>query len=96
MLRSTAPALSLTKSTLLPILAAIGRAEDAALLIPPKGMPQRRHKDRVRILRVNANLADVARVFQADMLPAAPGVGGLVNTVAMRDINADRRFPVPA
>lgn len=41
---------------------------------------------------MNANLADVPRVVQADMLPTAPGIGGLVNAIAVRNINANRRF----
>lgn len=41
---------------------------------------------------MNPNLANVARVIQADMLPTAPGIGGFVNAIAMRDINTNRGF----
>ena len=41
---------------------------------------------------MNPQLANMPRVLQADVLPAAPGIGRLVHAVAVRDINADGGF----
>ena len=55
-------------------------------------MPERRHKDRIRVTRMNADLADMPCIIQSHVLPRAAGIGGFVDTIAVRDINADGRF----
>src|SRR5690606_2693195 len=74
---------------LAPGLAAVDRLEDAALLVRPEGMPERRDVDDVRVLGVDAHLGDVAGVGQAHVPPGAPAVGGLVHAVAVRHVDAD-------
>src|SRR5579864_8709565 len=53
----------------LPCLPAIGCAENAALRVGPKGMPQRRHEGNVGIRGIDDHLADRARITQANVLP---------------------------
>ena len=73
----------------LPVRPAIAGTVDAALGVAPEGMPKCRRIHQVGILRVAANLGDLAGLFQAEMLPAAPGVGGFVDAIADGDIDAD-------
>ena len=54
---------------------------DAALLIRPESMSQRACINDVRILRVNDNAADLACVFQPDMIPGCATVGGSVDAI---------------
>src|ERR1051326_2016378 len=77
---------------LVPRVAAVGGAEDTSFGIRPKRMSQCRHVHRVRVFRMNADLADVARVAQTDLLPRATGVGAAVHTIAMRDVVANTAF----
>ncbi|GBD16679.1 hypothetical protein HRbin26_01582 [bacterium HR26] len=74
---------------LLPGLAAIGRAEDAALLVGPEGMAERRHVDDVRVARVDHDLADVAGVGEPAVDPGTAGIRGLVDAIAVGDVVAD-------
>ena len=41
---------------------------------------------------MTADLGDLTRVLQADVLPTAPGIGRLVDAIADRDIDADGGF----
>src|SRR5215211_6359707 len=80
---------------LLPTLAAIGRAEDAALGVRPPDVPERRDVDEVGVLRVDADAGDVAGVGEAAVRPGLAAIGGLVDTVAVRDVAANRRLAHP-
>ena len=84
--------MSLTNNTCRQFAAAIGRFEDAALLVRPKRMPQSRDPDRIGIVRVDPDLADVARLLQPDVRPGSPLVRALVDPVAVRDVDPDRGF----
>ena len=53
-------------------------------------MAQRCHVDQVRVLRVDADHADLLRVLQTDVRPGLACVQRLVNAVAVRGIAADR------
>ena len=55
-------------------------------------MAQGRHKNRVGVAGMNPYFADVPGIIQADVLPCAAGIGGLIHAVAMRDVDADGRF----
>ena len=76
----------------LPALAAVRRAEHAALGVRRVQMPDRRDEHDVRILRIDGDLADVLRVVEADVRPRLSGVGGLVHAVAVAHRVAQRRF----
>src|SRR5437879_639553 len=53
----------------LPGFASIDCAENTALRIRTKGMPQRRHEGNVGIRGIDDDLADRARITQANVLP---------------------------
>src|SRR6202008_2974033 len=74
----------------LPARAAILGAIDAALAIGPEDVAQHGGIDEVRILRMDDDPTDELAVLQADMLPASPGIGRLVDAVAVGDVEADR------
>ena len=76
----------------LPGLAAIGRAENAALCVRAIGMPQRRHENDVGIRRIDDDFADRARIPQANVLPGLAAIERLVNAVAVRDVAANAGF----
>ncbi len=69
---------------LLPRLAAVGRAIDAALRLRLEQLPQRADEHAIRIVRVDDDAADVAGFFEAHVLPVVAGVGRLVDAVAHR------------
>ena len=73
---------------LLPRLAAIRRAIDAAFGVRPPEMAQRRYIGDIRIRRVNDNRSDVVRLLQADIAPGTPRIGGFVYAVAVRCVAA--------
>ena len=75
-----------------PGLAAVGGAEYATLLVRPKGMPQGRYVDNVRVVRMDANTRDVARVLQPEVRPGLAAIGGFVYTIAVRHIEANAGF----
>ena len=74
---------------LFPGLPAIARAVHPALGVRAEGVAQRGHVDQVRVLRVHADAADVARLLQPQVLPGTPGVRGAVHPVAIGDVDAD-------
>ncbi len=80
---------------LLPCLAAVSGAEDAALGVGSPHVALRGDIDEVRVLRMNSHARDLVRVLQTDVLPGLPAVGGLVDAVAVRDVAADGRLPHP-
>ena len=57
---------------LLPGRAAVDALEDAALLVRAEGVTERRDPDDVGIVGMDADLADVAGVFESDVGPARP------------------------
>ena len=77
---------------LLPGLAAILCAKDAALFIRAGHVAESCDIGDVRILRVDAQGADLLRVCQADMRPGVTGVGRFVDTVAVGGVPADIPF----
>src|SRR5205823_10502108 len=46
----------------------------------------------VGILRIDPDLGDLPGLDQAHVGPGLPGIGGLVDPVAMRDVAADREL----
>src|SRR4051812_14111649 len=77
---------------LLPGLAAVARAEDAALGVGAMGVTERRDVCGVRVLGVDADLADVAGVFETEVGPGLPGVGRSIDPVTVRHVPADAAF----
>ncbi len=75
-----------------PTLAAIGRAENAALRVRTVGVADRRDINDVLILGVNDERADVAGVFQADVAPVAAAIDRFINAVAISDVAAQGRL----
>src|SRR4030095_14864884 len=63
--------------------AAILGAVDAALAVGPEDVAQHRDIDEVGILRMDADPANELAVPEADVLPAASGIGRLVDAVAV-------------
>ena len=90
--RSMAAGVLVAKEDALPGLAAIARAIDAALLVRAMRVTERGDVDEIGILRVDAHLADVARLREAAVRPGLAAVGGLVDAVAVRDVAANRRL----
>src|SRR5581483_3092376 len=80
---------------LLPGLASVHRAVDAAFLVRPPGVAERGHVDDVRIPGVDHDVADVARIGEADVLPGVPAIGGTIDAIAVGDVASDRRFARP-
>src|SRR6185295_18481741 len=66
----------------LPVLAAVGRAEDAALLLRCGDASDRAGKDDVGIGRMNEDAADAAGLVEAGLRPRLAGVERLVDAVA--------------
>src|SRR5207253_3021333 len=56
------------------------------------GVAERGDKYNIGIRRMNNDRTDVPGVFQADVSPGLPGVGGFVDTVSERDVAADAGF----
>ncbi len=78
-----------------PGLAAVQRAVEAALGVRAVGVPEGGDVDAVGIARVNAHLADVARLLQPEVLPGLAGVGAAVDAVAVADVATDRGLAHP-
>src|SRR4051812_49344957 len=74
---------------LLPGLATVGSAENATFRVWPEGMAQSRDKRDVRIVGIDDDLPDRARVAQTDVLPCLATVESLVNSIAVRNIAAN-------
>ncbi len=78
-----------------PRLAAILRAIDTALRVRPPGVAEGRDIDDVRVLRMDADFADMAGRGEAHIAPRLAAVGGLIDAIPMRDITANRRLAHP-
>ena len=72
--------------------AAVVALEDAALRVRPEGVAEGGHPDDVRVVGVDADLADLAGLAQAGVAPGAAGVGAAVDAVAVGDVGADGRL----
>src|SRR5690348_8983973 len=84
-----AAALGVLVEHLLPSLAAVERAEDAAFFVIGEGMAEGSHKNPVGILWINNDAADGVSVGQPGRLPGFAGVNGLVHAVATHNVAAD-------
>ena len=73
-------------------LAAVGRAEDAALRVRAVRMAEHRDEDAVGIARIDGDLRDLLAVAQAEVRPGLAGVGGLVDAVADGEVGALQAF----
>src|SRR5260370_21750602 len=74
---------------LLPRGAAIGSAEDPALVIRPVGVAQGRDKNNVRVLGINYNRANGQRIFYSDVLPTLAAIQRVVDAIARIDLPAN-------
>ena len=83
---------SVLEQHLLPVPAAVARAEHAAFGIRAVWMAERGDVDDVGVVRIHEDLADLLRVAQADMRPAPAAVGGFVYAVALGDVRAHVGF----
>ena len=77
---------------LLPILAAVGCAENAALGVRPIGMAEGCDESDVGIVGIDNDLADGAAVAQANVLPGLARVEGFVDSIAVRNVAAYAGF----
>ena len=73
---------------LFPGCATVRGTVDAAFRIRPPEVAEGGHVDHVRILRMHAHRADVIGLLEADVLPGAPAIHRLINTVAVRGVAA--------
>ena len=73
---------------LLPVGAAVGGAEHAALGVGARRVAERRDEGAVGIARIDDHAADVPGVAQADRGPRAAGVDRAVHAGAVRDVAA--------
>ena len=73
----------------LPGLAAVLRAEDAALGVRAVRVAERRDERGVGIARIDPDLSDVPGVREAEVRPGLTAVGRAVHPVAVRDVAAD-------
>ncbi len=81
-----------TAQDLLPALAAVPGAIDAALRIGTEYVAQGRDIDEIGVLRMDADAANELAVLQTDITPRAAGIGRLVQAIAVGDVEADRRL----
>ena len=72
--------------------AAVGRAEDAALLVRTVGMAERRDEQPIRVARIDGDVGNLLRVAQPEMRPRLAGVGRLVDAVAGREVRPMEPF----
>src|SRR6185436_4289378 len=77
---------------LLPALASVRRAEDAALRVGAVGMAEGRQEHAVGVAGIDDDSPDLLRVRETDVAPGAPAVRGLVGAVALRDVGAHVRL----
>src|SRR5207249_11639155 len=69
----------------LPRLASVGGLVQPAVAARPPQRPLSRDINHVRIARIDENLADVFRFFQADLSPTLASIIGAVHAVAVTD-----------
>ena len=77
----------------LPVPAAVARAVHPALVVGAEQVAEGGDVHEVGVVRVDADLADVAGVLQPGMSPAAAAVRAAVHAVAPGDVEAGRRLP---
>ncbi len=77
---------------ILPALAAIAGAIDAALLIWAVGMPQPSHENFIRVGRMHNESPDLLHIAQAYMLPVFAAVGRFENAIAHGQVRAVQAF----
>ena len=80
---------------LLPRVAPVGRAENAALFVFAKGPTRGGRKHAVPIPRIHDQSANLSAVLQANELPGRPGIGGFVHTPPSNDIAPNAVRPGP-
>ena len=78
-----------------PMLSAVDGFVDATLLVRTVDMSQSADIDESRVLRVDDDPADMARVLQSDVEPASTAIDGLVDTVAEGESERMSDSPVP-
>ena len=76
----------------LPRLPTVGGAKDAAFRIGTKRVSDRRDENTIVIARIDDDVADLLRVVEAEVLPAATAVGGAIDAGAVREVLAQLRF----
>src|SRR5437016_1782960 len=76
----------------LPGFAAVAGAEDAALVVRTVGMAESGYKSDIGIRRMDDDLADVARVFQPNVVPGLAAVVRTIDAIAERDVAANAGF----
>ena len=81
-----------TVEDFLPGGAAVLGAEHAAFGIAPVGMAEGGDVDEIGIGGADADARNGLRLGEADILPGAAGVGGLVDAVALHDVAAKLGF----
>src|SRR5437867_2420937 len=75
-----------------PRFAAIARAEDAALRVSAVGMAEGSDEGDIGIGRMDNDGADVAGVFQADVVPGFAAIVGTIDAITEGDVAADASF----
>ena len=73
---------------LLPRPSAVFRAVHAPLRIRPEDVAKGGHVREIRVGGMDADSGDEAGLLESDVLPGLAGVGGLIHTVAVRDVAA--------
>ena len=77
---------------LLPILAAVRRAINAALGVRAVGMPEHGGKHVVRVAGINGERRNLLAVAEAQMRPGLAAIGGFINAVAHREVRPLQAF----
>src|SRR5580698_7645358 len=71
-----------SKQDALPVAAAVGGAEDAAVWLRSGGATENAGENDIGIGRVNDDAPDASALGQAHVRPGFAGVGGFINSVA--------------
>jgi hypothetical protein len=74
------------------VLAAVGGAEDSALLVRAVRMTEDCDEDAVRITRIDENCADLLTVSKSHVTPTLPAVGRLIDAVADGEVRSLQAF----
>src|SRR5262245_1424703 len=78
-----------------PLLAAVSRAEHTTFGLRPIAVTERGDEDDVRIPGIDYDAGDASGIVEAHASPRLPGIGGLVDAVADRDVPSDEHFAGP-
>ena len=68
---------------------AIGRAEDAALLVRPVGMAEGGDEEAIGIVRIDCDHRDHLRVVETEIRPALSSVRGLIEAIPGREVGSN-------